>query len=40
MSLPPHRAHRLAWKLAHSLLYEWMGVALMTSNEAVVTALS
>lgn len=37
-SLPPHRAHCPAWRLALSLLHEWMGVALVTSNEAVVTA--
>lgn len=36
---PHQRAHCPAWWLARSLLYEWMGVALVTSNGAVVTAL-
>lgn len=29
-----------AWRLALSPLYEWMGVALVTGNEAVVIALA
>lgn len=40
IALPPRRAHCPAWRLAPSPLYEWMGVALGTGNEAVVTALA
>lgn len=37
--LPPHTARSLVWRLALALLYEWMGVALVTSSDAVITGL-
>lgn len=37
--LPPHPASSLVWRLALALLYEWMGVALVTSSDAVITVL-
>lgn len=37
--LPPHTASSLVWRLALALLYEWMGVALVTSSDAVITVL-
>lgn len=37
--LPPRPASSLARGLALALLYEWMGVALVTSGDAVVTVL-
>lgn len=38
--LPPRHAHCSAWRLALSPLYEWMGGAVVTGSEAVVTALA